>query len=103
VGGKPQQLRVNAEPGKRVLGDGVIFREGASVHRATKPSESSANRLGDGSLLIGQVHVGLHCVLGSEAILANAALLGATVISGPRRSWARAARCINSSASADSP
>jgi len=103
VGGKPQQLRVDAEPGRRVLGDGVIFLDGASVHRATKPGESNANRPGAGSLLIGQVHVGHHCVLGSEAILANAALLGAIVISGPGRSSAAAARCINSSASADSP
>jgi UDP-N-acetylglucosamine acyltransferase len=76
VGGAPQHLAADPEVGWCVLEDGVVVREGASVHRATKPGEPLATRVGRGSFLMGATHVAHDCVLADAVILANGALLG---------------------------
>jgi UDP-N-acetylglucosamine acyltransferase len=79
VGMPPQHLRFKDDPGNPsylIVGDGVTIREGARVHRATKPGKENATRIGDRCFLMGAIHVAHDCVLGSDVIMADGALLG---------------------------
>jgi len=79
VGLAPQHLRFTADennPTYVVIGDAVIIREGASVHRATHPGIEHATRLGNRVFAMGSVHIAHDCVIEDDAILANGALLG---------------------------
>jgi UDP-N-acetylglucosamine acyltransferase len=62
--------------GELIIGNGVIIRETASVHRATRAGAEHATRIGDNCFLMGGVHIAHDCVLGHSVIMANAALLG---------------------------
>jgi len=59
-----------------IIGNNVLIRESASVHRATHPGRERATRIDDNCTLMGAAHVGHDCVVESNVILANAALLG---------------------------
>jgi UDP-N-acetylglucosamine acyltransferase len=76
VGLPPQHLRAELEAGQLIIGDHVIIRETASVHRATHPGEENATRVGNHCFIMAGAHVAHDCRLEDHAILANCALLG---------------------------
>jgi len=76
VGLPPQHLKADPEVGALIIGDGVIIRETASVHRAIHAGEENATRVGNNCFIMGGAHIGHDCVLGHSVIMANAALLG---------------------------
>jgi UDP-N-acetylglucosamine acyltransferase len=76
VGLPPQHLRADAHVGELIIGNRVIIRETATVHRSIHPGEDKSTRVGDGCFIMGGAHVGHDCVLGHSVIMANAALLG---------------------------
>ncbi len=59
------------------VGRGNIFREGSSVHRATRPGASTL--IGDDNYFMGYSHVGHDGVIGDRVIVANGALLAGHV------------------------
>lgn len=71
VGLDPQHRGYEGQETSLVLGDGVIIREGASVHRAHKPGLEHATRLGRRCMLMGTSHVAHDCVLGDDVTLTN--------------------------------
>jgi UDP-N-acetylglucosamine acyltransferase len=76
VGLPPQHLRADLEVGQLIIGDNVIIRETASIHRATHPGEENATRVGNHCFIMGGVHVAHDCRLDEHVIAANCALLG---------------------------
>lgn len=58
-----------------LIGDNVLIRESASVHRSTHPGRDHATRVGNNCMLMGGTHVAHDCIVESDVILANAALL----------------------------
>jgi len=56
-----------------VIGADNVFREGSSVHRATRDSPTT---LGDRNYLMAHSHVGHDCRIGHDNTLANGACLG---------------------------
>jgi len=82
VGLAPQHLQYDGANTRLVIGDEVIIREMASVHRSIYPGPEHATRVGNRCMLMVNCHVGHDCVLGDGVILANAALLGGHVTVG---------------------
>ena len=75
----PQHLRFTLDPQNPsylVIGDDVIIRESARLHRATKPGTQNATRIGNHCFLMGAIHVAHDCVLESHVTMADGALLG---------------------------
>ncbi len=74
VGGEPQDYKFDPATASGVrIGDGAILREGATVHRATKPG--AFTEVGADCMLMVNSHVGHDCKLGAKVIMANCALL----------------------------
>jgi len=90
VGGEPMDTAFRGEESFAVLGDGVVLREFATVHRAS--GEGSETRVGEGTLVMSYAHVshnvrvGRGCVLttqvqlGGHAQVGDGAVLGSTAI-----------------------
>ncbi len=74
VGGEPQDLKFDRTilSGVR-MGDGTVLREGATVHRSTKPG--GFTEVGANVLMMGNSHVGHDCRVGARVVMANCALL----------------------------
>jgi UDP-N-acetylglucosamine acyltransferase len=82
VGLAPQH-RSNAGVGTSCyIGDGSIIRETAQVHRATKPGDEHATRIGARCFMMAGSHVAHDCRVGDDVTFANAALLGGHVVVG---------------------
>lgn len=62
VGNLPQDFHYAGERSYCRVGNGVVIREGVSVHRGTQPESSTV--IGDECLLMAYSHVGHNCVLG---------------------------------------
>ena len=77
IGHAPQDLSFKGEPTRVLLGDRVVVRENATVHRATQPEKPTT--VGDGSFLMVGSHVAHDCQLGRNVILANGAQLAGHV------------------------
>jgi UDP-N-acetylglucosamine acyltransferase len=84
VGLDPQHLKFDGAETSLIIGDNVVIREGASVHRAFKPGEEHATRIGHRCFLMGASHVAHDCRLGNDVILANNVMLGGHVTVGDR-------------------
>lgn len=82
IGMAPQHLRYSGEPTYLVIGDGVIVRETATLHRSTSPGLEHATRIGARAYIMVNAHVGHDCVLEENVILANGVLLGGHVTIG---------------------
>jgi UDP-N-acetylglucosamine acyltransferase len=76
VGLPPQHLHADPEIGQLIIGDHVMIRETATVHRSIKAGDENATRLGNHVFIMGSVHVAHDCVLEDYAIAANGVLLG---------------------------
>lgn len=59
------------------IGDGVVIREHATIHRGT--AVDTVTTIGNRCLIMASSHVGHNCVLGDEVTLVNGALLGGYV------------------------
>lgn len=64
------------------IGEECIIREGATVHRGTRPG--SATVIGDRCMLMTNTHVGHNCVVGNDVIIISGALLGGHVHVGAK-------------------
>lgn len=85
LGGPPQHLGYKGEPTAIEIGDGNIFREHVTVHRAMPiPAGSGVTRIGHRNFFMAGSHVAHDCVIGNDVILANAALLAGHVTVGDR-------------------
>jgi UDP-N-acetylglucosamine acyltransferase len=82
IGEAPQDLKYRGTPTRLRIGDGNVFREHVTVHRATHPD--SETLIGSGNFLMANAHVGHNCRVGDQAIIANGALLGGHVEIGDR-------------------
>lgn len=74
LGERPQHTKYADEPTSVEIGDGNIFREGVTIHRAT--THSWVTRIGDHNFFMVNSHVAHDCQVGSRCILANGALIG---------------------------
>jgi UDP-N-acetylglucosamine acyltransferase len=74
LGERPQHLRYNDEPTGVEIGDGNIFRENVTVHRAT--THSWVTRIGSNNFFMSGSHVAHDCNIGNHCIIANNALIG---------------------------
>lgn len=82
LGDLPQDLSFAGEPSYVVIGDDCTFREGATVHRGTKPGTTT--RIGNHVFMMANSHVAHNCEVGDRVIMANGVLLGGYVTVGPR-------------------
>ncbi|HZZ42731.1 MAG TPA: acyl-ACP--UDP-N-acetylglucosamine O-acyltransferase [Tepidisphaeraceae bacterium] len=82
VGLAPQHLKYRGEPTLCVIGDRVVIRETATVHRSFHPGEEHATRIGDRCFLMAASHVGHDTVLGNDVTMANASMCGGHVSVG---------------------
>jgi UDP-N-acetylglucosamine acyltransferase len=78
VGGIPQDLKYHGEPGRLIVGEGTIIREGATLHIGTEGG-GMATEVGDRCLLMAYSHVAHDCKVGNGVILANGATLAGHV------------------------
>ena len=84
IGLPPQHLKHDGAGTRLVIGDNVVIRETATVHRSIYPGPEFATRIGDGCMLMVGCHVGHDSDVGKDVILANAVLLGGHVSVGER-------------------
>jgi len=78
LGLAPQDLKYKGEPTRTEIGERNQIREFVTVHRGTAGG-GGITRIGDGNLLMAQVHVAHDCQIGDEVIMANAATLAGHV------------------------
>lgn len=74
----PQDLKYSGEDSIVKIGNNVTIREFATINRGTKASYETV--IGDNTLLMAYVHVAHDCVVGSNVVMANAAMLSGHVI-----------------------
>ena len=82
IGGLPQHTHIPTSPGEVIIGARNTIREHVTIHRALKAG--SVTRLGDDCLLMVGSHVAHDCLVGSNVILTNGAMLGGHVEVGDR-------------------
>ena len=82
LGDLPQDLSFKDEPSFVVTGDDCVFREGATVHRGTKPG--STTRIGHHVYMMSNSHAAHNCEIADHVIMANCVLLGGYVSVGER-------------------
>ncbi|MEO1129117.1 MAG: acyl-ACP--UDP-N-acetylglucosamine O-acyltransferase [Planctomycetota bacterium] len=72
LGGDPQDKAYDPDvPGRLIIGDANIFREGVTVNRST--GDERPTTVGSGCFLMSQSHLGHNVTIGDEVILANGA------------------------------
>jgi UDP-N-acetylglucosamine acyltransferase len=84
VGLPPQHTKHDGVDTWAIIGDEVVIREGASVHRSIYPEAEHATRVGNRCFVMGSGHIGHDCVLGEEVIVAHGAMLGGHCLVGDR-------------------
>ena len=82
IGGPPQHISALPPFGLVRIGDGNVFRENTTVHRALK--ESATTLIGNENYLMVGAHVAHDCVLGNSNIMVNETMLGGHVVVGNR-------------------
>ncbi len=78
IGEAPQDLKYKGEDTMTVIGDHVIIRECASVHRAV--GEGNETRIGNNVLMMAYTHVAHNCIVGNNVIMSNVATLAGHVV-----------------------
>ena len=76
IGPAAQHTQFDGADTSLVIGAGTVIREGASVHRSTKPGIENATRVGTRCFLMAASHVGHDSRIGDGVVLANAVLIG---------------------------
>ena len=83
IGHEPQDLKFNRSTRSYTrIGDRNVFREYATVHRATDPE--SATVIGNDCYLMANAHVGHNSVIGNQVIICNGTLVAGYVHVGDR-------------------
>lgn len=77
IGHEPQILGYDGKPRRTIIGNRNVFREGVSIHSASK--DEGMTRIGDGCFFMANSHVGHDSLIGNRVILANGALIGGHV------------------------
>lgn len=77
IGDAPQDLKYKGAPTRLRIGARNVFREHATVHRAT--TEAGETVIGSDNFLMANSHVGHNARLGDHVILANGALIAGHV------------------------
>lgn len=77
LGGRPQHLQAKDRVGRLIVGRGNTFREHVTVHAGF--AEHDETTIGDGNLLMVNVHVGHDCHIGDRNIIANNVMLAGHV------------------------
>lgn len=78
LGGLPQDLGFKPETESWLdIGDGNVFREGFTAHRATAPGGST--KIGSGCYFMNNSHVAHDCTVGDKTIFANNVAIGGHV------------------------
>ncbi|UDQ99083.1 acyl-ACP--UDP-N-acetylglucosamine O-acyltransferase [Lentisphaerota bacterium WC36G] len=79
IGGDPQDLNFNSEMiSYTEIGDNNTFREGFTVHRATKEGEATV--IGNNNFFMVNTHVAHDCVVKNNNILVNNAVIAGHVV-----------------------
>jgi len=73
IGDAPQDVKYNDEPTRLVIGEGNLFREGATVHRSA--TADGATVVGSNNFLMVNSHIGHNASIGNHVIVANGALI----------------------------
>jgi UDP-N-acetylglucosamine acyltransferase len=84
VGLPPQHLKHDGTGTRAIIGDEVVIREGASVHRSIYHEPDQATRLGNRCFVMASGHIGHDCVLGEDVIVAHGAMLGGHCLVGDK-------------------
>jgi UDP-N-acetylglucosamine acyltransferase len=84
VGLPPQHTKFDGKDTRAIIGDEVVIRETASVHRSINPAPEHATRIGNRCMLMATSHVAHDCTLGEDVVLANGVLLGGHCVVGNR-------------------
>jgi UDP-N-acetylglucosamine acyltransferase len=83
LGGDPQDISFNPTTSSGVqIGAGCVFREGVTVHRATRVN--GRTEIGAGGYFMAYAHIAHDCRVGEQVTIANAGLLGGFVEVGDR-------------------
>jgi len=77
LGGEPQDVKFKGGPSRLVVGDDNLFREYATLHRAS--GEGQETRVGSRNFLMVGVHVAHNCEVGDDNVFANGAALAGHV------------------------
>lgn len=77
IGDAPQDLKYRDAPTRLRIGEGNVFREHVTVHRANTVEEDTV--IGGHNFLMAHCHVGHNARLGDRVIVANGALLAGHV------------------------
>ncbi|NOX73981.1 MAG: acyl-ACP--UDP-N-acetylglucosamine O-acyltransferase [Alphaproteobacteria bacterium] len=81
VGSQPQDLKYNGEPSSLVIGKNNDIREYVTINPGTEGG-GGVTRVGDGNLLMIQVHVGHDSQLGNNIVIANDVQIAGHVVIG---------------------
>ncbi len=84
VGLPPQHTKYDGANTRAIIGDDVIIREMASIHRSIHQKEPHATRVGNRCMLMAGAHVGHDSVVGDDVVLANGVMLGGHCAVGNR-------------------
>ncbi len=82
LGGMPQHLHMPEHPGTLAIGDGNVFRENTTVHRALEAGR--VTRIGNRCLLMVGAHVAHDCAIADGVVLTNGTMLGGHVEVGEK-------------------
>jgi len=82
LGGMPQHLHMPEHPGTTRIGDGNVFRENCTVHRAL--AAGSETRIGNRCLFMVGAHAAHDCVVEDGVVLTNGTMLGGHVAVGEK-------------------
>lgn len=78
VGEDPSDKKYSGEASLLEIGDGNIFREGATIHRGTRVG-GGITRIGSGNLFMPYTHVAHDCMVGNHTIFSNNAAISGHV------------------------
>ena len=81
VGMEPQDLKYRGEPTRCVVGAGTIIRENVTIHRGTATGVG-VTTIGGGCLIMANSHVAHDCTLGRGVIIVNNVVMGGHVVIG---------------------
>jgi UDP-N-acetylglucosamine acyltransferase len=82
LGGLPQHIHIPEAPGTTEIGDGNVFRENCTVHRALEAGH--VTRIGSRCLFMVDAHVAHDCIVEDNVVLTNGTMLGGHVTVGQR-------------------
>jgi UDP-N-acetylglucosamine acyltransferase len=82
LGGMPQHLHMPEHPGTTVIGDGNVFRENCTVHRAL--AAGNETRVGNRCLFMVGAHAAHDCTVEDNVVLTNGTMLGGHVTVGEK-------------------